>query len=56
MNHLKLLSVLFSAKALLAKIAAQQDPSDALERLKRAVSACDYLKEEEVKMDVCGLT
>lgn len=47
MNHLKLLSVLFAAKSLLAKIAAQQDPSDALERLKRAVDDVGYSNDKE---------
>lgn len=52
MNHyLKLLSVLFSAKALLAKIAAQQDPSDALERLKRAVDDVGYNNDKEEEND-----
>ena len=47
MTHLKLLSVLFASKALLAKIAAQQDPSDALERLKRAADDVGYGRENK---------
>lgn len=51
MTHLKLLSVLFASKALLAKIAAQQDPSDALERLKRSVDDVGYANDKEEEND-----
>lgn len=51
MTHLKLLSVLFASKALLAKIAAQQDPSDALERLKRAVDDVGYANDKDEPND-----
>lgn len=51
MQTLKLLSVLFASKALLAKIAAQQDPSDALERLKRAVDDVGYSNEKDEPND-----
>lgn len=51
MQTLKLLSVLFASKALLAKIAAQQDPSDALERLKRAVDDVGYANDKDEEND-----
>lgn len=51
MSKLELIAVLFASKALLAKIAAQQDPSDALERLKRAVDDVSYANDKDEPND-----